>query len=772
MYNFHNLNDVEFESFCKDIMERILSTNLRCFSKGKDGGIDLTDNLKKFNINNYNIIVQVKHYINSNFSNLRTSLENERGKIKTLNPKKYYVCCSKELTPDNIREIYIMFSDYMESDKNIITLIEINDFLEKPENSDIVKKHYKLWLYASNILNQINNQNIFIDCESLLCDIEEESKYFVQTEVYNQCLKILDKHRIIMITGQPGVGKTVTSKMLVLFYASSGYSVRYTTNGDISDLKKSLSESKEIKEIVLLDDCLGQHYFNMKETQENELTSLVKFVKLHENKILILNSRLTILNEAKERYEPFKLFLENKKINELTINMDTISHLEKAKIFYNHLKYKNIPKEYYENIKMDRNYLKIVMHNNYTPRIIEYATLSQNYLRIPTNEFAQYILKNLDNPNDIWKNEFYQRIKEEDRAFLTTLYSLTDTIVENNILKKSFNKRLSIMTNIDNTVNMFESILARLNQSIVKIVDNKGKMYISVINPSVNDFLRRAIIENELEIQTILKSIVYYRQLKQCSSFIKIFQTLDNMFIDGSILNIDFETDIEKIYFITSYICMKEIIDSKYQNIIHQYLLDVFGYEIDKQKYSPPLLSHELILNILLRDPFHGFYHIDDFFNIHFEKEFFNRLGLNELVSTINILDEYFKENINEVYFNKCKTALKDAIENYIINISISEYCENYPIKELLCEDNNSIQETIINWIDDDVNNDIIIILDNLKNKELKDINIPEINIDASEIYDIVHSYIEPDFDKDNYYDGQTNNENNYEYDIENIFER
>jgi len=772
MYNFHNLNDVEFENLCKDIMERITSTNLRCFSKGKDGGIDLTDNVKKYNINNYNIIVQVKHYINSSFSNLKTSLEKEISKIITLNPKKYYVCCSKELTPNNIQDIYNMFSDYMESDRNIITLIEINDFLEKPENSDIVKKHHKLWLYASGILNQIYNQNIFIDCESLLCDIEEESKYFVQTEVYNQCLKILDKHRIIMITGQPGVGKTVTSKMLVLFYASSGYSVRYTTNGDISDLKKSLSESKEFKEIVLLDDCLGQHYFNMKETQENELTSLVKFVKLHENKILILNSRLTILNEAKERYEPFKLFLENKKINELTINMDTISHLEKAKIFYNHLKYKNIPKEYYENIKTDKNYLKIVMHNNYTPRIIEYATLPQNYLRIPTNEFAQNILKNLDNPNDIWKNEFYQRIKEEDRAFLTTLYSLTDTIVENNILKKSFNKRLSIMTNIDNTVNMFESILARLNQSIVKIVDYKGKMYISVINPSVNDFLRQAILENELEIQAILNSIVYYKQLKQCSSFINIFQTLDNMFIDGSILNIDFEADIEKIYFITSYICMKKILDSKYQNIIHQYLSDVFGYEIDRQKYSPPLLSHEMILNILLIDPFRGFYHIDDFFNRRFEKEFFGRLGLDELVSTINILDGYFKENIEEVYFNICKIALKDAVENYILNISISEYCENYPIEELFCKDNASIQETIIDWIKDDANNEIYDILNKLKNENLNNIIIPEFDIDAGEIYDVINSIMGPDCDKESDYMEQIGYEKNYEYDIENIFER
>jgi hypothetical protein len=768
MYNLHNLNDVEFESLCKDIMERITSTNLRCFSKGKDGGIDLTDNIKKSNIN-YNIIVQVKHYINSTFSNLRTSLENEKSRIKTMKPKKYYICCSKDLTPDNIREIYNMFSDYMESDKNIITLIEINDFLEKSENSDIVKKHYKLWLYASGILSQIFNQNIFIDCESLLCDIEEESKYFVQTEVYNQCLKILDKHRIIMITGQPGVGKTVTSKMLVLFYATLGYSVRYTTNGDISDIKKSLSGNKEV---ILLDDCLGQHYFKMKETQENELTSLIKFIKFHENKILILNSRLTILNETKERNESFKLFLEKKYIDELTINMDTITHLEKAKIFYNHLIYKNIPKEYYENIKEEKNYLKIVMHKNYTPRIIDNATLPLYYLRIPTKEFAQYILKILNNPKDIWKDEYYQRIKEEDRLFLTTLYSLTDTIEEYNILKKSFYKRIENMINIDYTINIFESILARLNQSFVKIVDFRGEKHIGVINPSVNDFLRPVILENELETQAIIKSATYYKQLKRCSFSIDISQILDNMFDDGSIFNIDFESDIVKKYFITSYICIKKILDSKYQEIVHQYLLEIFGYELNKQKFLPPLLSHEMILNILLRKPFYVFYHIDNFFYKHFEKEFFDRLELNELVSTINILDEYFNENKNKDYFRICNIVLKDAIENYILNISISEYCENYPIEEYLSKDKISIHDTVKNWIYEDINREIFFMLDKLNNEKLKNIIIPKIDIDTSEIYNIIDSYSDPKIIKEDNYVNQITQKNNFEFDIENIFER
>ena len=43
MLNFSNLNDVEFEYLCKDVMSRMLDVKLHRFGRGRDGGIDLTD---------------------------------------------------------------------------------------------------------------------------------------------------------------------------------------------------------------------------------------------------------------------------------------------------------------------------------------------------------------------------------------------------------------------------------------------------------------------------------------------------------------------------------------------------------------------------------------------------------------------------------------------------------------------------------------------------------------------------------------------------------
>lgn len=378
MYNYNNLSDFEFEILCKDIMQKKLGVTLYTFQKGRDGGIDITDDPKS-----KKVIIQVKHYINSKYSDLLGTLKKEIQKVKELQPEKYYICCAVKLTAKNKQEIYDMFSDYMESANDIVSLIDIDDFLECPENMDIVRKHYKLWLESTNILSQVFNQSIFIDCEALLYNIEEDSRRFVETSCYYECLDILERERMLLLLGMPGTGKTVTTKMLAIYYASKGYTIRYTTNGDISDIKNAISTQKDLPEIILLDDCLGQHYFRMKETQGNELLSLVKYVACHKNKKLIMNSRVTIFQQAKESVIEFRHFIEDEQLKITILDMGKLSLLDKGRIFHNHIYFKGLPVAYYQDILKEFRYREIVKHNNYTPRIMEFVTREYNLKKYP-----------------------------------------------------------------------------------------------------------------------------------------------------------------------------------------------------------------------------------------------------------------------------------------------------------------------------------------------------------------------------------------------------
>ena len=194
MFDLSNLNDYEFVLLCKDIMEQKLHRTLYTFPKGPDGGIDISDS-KAVN----NTVIQVKHYVNSKYSNLLYSLKQEVEKVQKIKPQEYYVCSGMKLSRKQKFEIFTLFQDYMEDVSYIVDSIEINDFLSEAANADIVNKHYKLWLCSSNILSLMQNRNVFIDCEELICDIEKDLRFYVQTESYFEARKKLNENGIIII---------------------------------------------------------------------------------------------------------------------------------------------------------------------------------------------------------------------------------------------------------------------------------------------------------------------------------------------------------------------------------------------------------------------------------------------------------------------------------------------------------------------------------------------------------------------------------------------
>lgn len=568
MYNYQDLSDVEFEYLAQDVMEKKLEKPLHRFSKGVDGGIDLVDDTNK-----KDVIIQVKHYIKTPFSGLYTSLKKEVAKVKKLSPKQYYVVCSCTLTPENTQSIYNLFQDYMDSSHNVISLTDIDDFLNRAENADIVQRHYKLWLHSTTLLTNLAAQNVFIDSQVLLANIEKHKKKYVATKAYETSKEVLLKKRILMIIGAPGVGKTITSEMLTAFFAAQGYRIRYTTDGeDINSLKRSLSGNQNQKEFLLLDDCFGQCYFKMRETQENEIMALIRYVSMSPNKVLLMNSRVTIFNEAEEKNPTLYREISTGELKVNILDMTSASLEEKGKIFYNHLFFSGLSNLYFESIRENKNYRKIVAHRNYSPRIIEFATLPSIEQNVPAHEYFKYIISVLDNPQDIWKDEFSRRLQPADRILLTTLYSLTETTVDVELLRKCYNHRLTLTIGIDNTVDNWVLSLKRLNESFIKIVDVRGKKMVSVVNPSVNDFLNSYLSDDCPEKAVMRGSIISVRQAYKL--LVNPDDFLQKKLEDGSILRFAFEDEEIRNDYIIYGICKYGIKNSSYAPIVGSYLKD------------------------------------------------------------------------------------------------------------------------------------------------------------------------------------------------------
>jgi len=655
MFNLESLNDYEFEILCKDILEKKTGMELYTFSKGKDGGIDICDAKV-----HPTIIGQAKHYYKSSFRQLLSSLKKETERLsKKRGLRKYYVCTSQSLTKENKNSIYGLFSNYMDDTSFIIDITDIDNFLSKDENKKIVKKHYKLWLCASNVLSLLTNQNVFIDCDELLDDIENSVKFFVETKSYNEAMKKLLENRIIIITGNPGVGKSTLSKMLILKLVEDGYSIRYTTDNEIGNIKNTLSLDPEKKEIVLLDDFLGQHYLKIKESQPNEIKSLIAFVKRNVNKKIILNSRITILNEARQRSIIFNELMERSDIYTYLIDLGNMTHIEKAKILYNHLFFNDIPKEFFAQIKKDNRYLKIIYHKNYNPRIIEYVTKKRNYVNISANEYFQYVINKLDEPEDVWQDEFRNRLNEEDRILMNVLYSLTDSTISKEILEDAFNSRIK-EEKFNSSLNIFKESCLRLTDSLLKSIEDKGNVKIGSINPSINDFLCSSLKPNSVEQLRIINSALYIEQIKKISKSSNSVECVKQMVLNKSILGKEVLKN-SVFYYYVQFVFEYEIFDPAIKDTVQvcfERMYENLDYS-EKEAYGKLLLS-------FIKEGFVEYYELESVLQSE------DRMTLLIQPLEFEQLEEFLETLIEQRYFSreiidKMNFMLRQSIINKMI---------------------------------------------------------------------------------------------------------
>lgn len=659
--NFSNLSDFDFELLAKDVLEKELGIDLLNFKRGPDGGVDLCDTARPIRL-----IVQVKHYASSKWSNLKSTLLKEKEKVEQINPAKYYLFTSLALTRKNMDEIIAMFPNYMVDYTHIFDRERIIALLKK--NKTILRKHYKLWFFSTDILTKITYGDLYIDQVDLFNDLEKDVNHFVRTKAYNRSLSVLNEHNAVIITGNPGVGKSMISKMLLLHFYELGYELRYLSSNNIADLKRSLTDNQEAKEIVLIDDFLGQHYLNIKDTTPNEIKRLVAAIRRTPNKKIILNSRITIINRAKKAHLEFRKFVDNDGIENIVINVDELTNIDKARMLYNHLRFSKLPTEYFRVICENNNYMDIIKHPNYNPRIIEHVTEGVIIKNTNKEDYISFIHKNLNHPESVWENEFMHRLDKIDRIFMFTLYSLTNKSIEEEALRLAFNERIYAEDNIDTTINHFDEVKARLNDSLIKIIivekADTHQCLIAVINPSVNDYIKNILTQNSNEQKDIVKNAVY---IEQVNKMIEINPDGGETFFHQE------QFMLKSLYgetatFYLDKMVMYNIQDSEYKENVKQAFIHVC-------EHKTPTNSNLIYRIILLRD-FFVFYELlplllENLINA-FALFLFDEVNEAYQHLTTVFGDEVFSESIEEIYGRAIEFAVIDEI-NYMLPDIVSE---------------------------------------------------------------------------------------------------
>ncbi|MFZ6724319.1 restriction endonuclease [Undibacterium sp. MH2W] len=516
-YDFTTLNDKEFEVLCADLVGLIEERQFERFKPGKDAGVDG----RYFIEEDKEIVLQCKHWANTPLSQLIISLSKvEKKKLDKLNPHRYILAISNPLSRSDKDKIFAALTPHVKSKSDILGKEDLNDQLRRYPK--IEQRHYKLWLTSAKLLQQIANNAVLGRSQFSVESILESSLRYVRTENHDAAKKQLEKLGVVIIMGEPGVGKTTLAEHLCLDYLAQDFDL--ITIAERIDEAESLFDH-ESKQLFYFDDFLGRNYLLALTGHEgNHITQFIKRVSKNKNKRFILTSRSTILNQGKTLIDSFEI--NNLRRNEYELQIKSLSTLDKAKILYNHIWYSCLAHDYVEELYFEKRYRKIIEHRNFNPRLINFITDNTRLESCPANQYWNHISQSLSNPSQIWENPFVAQQDDFSRS-IVILVVMNGRQIDEQDLKNAYERYIGFPENQTFQGRRdFQNNLKHLTGSLLnRKVDRDNTVSIDLFNPSIGDFV---LSRHRDEMSTIKKSIL---SLKTSSSL----RTLRDLSTNGLI---------------------------------------------------------------------------------------------------------------------------------------------------------------------------------------------------------------------------------------------
>ncbi|WP_374421398.1 hypothetical protein [Chromobacterium sp.] len=499
-YDFKTLNDKEFEVFCSDLLSIYLDVRIERFKPGRDSGIDG----RYFGSDNKEIILQYKHWANTPIKSLISFLrKEEKPKLDKLQPNRYILAISAPLSRTDKKSIAEALGNHINSESDIFGKEDLNDLLSK--NSDIEKRHYKLWLCSTNVISHILNKAIFERSEFSHNAILASAKKYVETSAHHAAIEKLEKLGAIIISGEPGIGKTTLAEHLCLHYIDDGYEF-IKIEDDVKEAEDALTTEK--KQIFYFDDFLGRNYFEAISGRAS--SKIVGFIRRissdKKHKRFILTSRSTVLNQGKVLVDCFQN--HNLDRNEFELTVNSLSEIEKARILYNHIWHTDLPANYVDELYIDKRYKKIISHKNFNPRLINFITDVNRLETTPAKSYWSSIESALSNPADIWENPFIAQQDDFGRS-ITLLVTLNGRQIEESELATAYNRLLSYPENagLQGRRDFLTNLKYLTGSLLTRHITQDGSARLDLFNPSLGDYILRRYACDIPSLKLALKSL-------------------------------------------------------------------------------------------------------------------------------------------------------------------------------------------------------------------------------------------------------------------------
>ncbi|WP_217231552.1 restriction endonuclease [Streptomyces anulatus] len=489
-YDFRTLSPNDFEILIRDLLAAEYRWRLEAFGHGRDGGIDLRAKTPEGKI-----VVQCKHYLGSSFSDLRSSARRETPKMDKEKPDRYLFVTSQNLSRTQKDTLAGDLSPWLSDTADLLSQVDINDLITR--HPEVEQQHFKLWLASTTILERIVQSGIWERSEALLEDIRDRVKLYVPTSSFKAAYELLDEKHVVVLTGSPGVGKSMLAEMLALKHWHEGWQI-VSVGTDVDDAWNAYKSGR--KQVFLYDDFLGQTDISERRAKDSWVIRLMDRIARSPDKRLVMTTRSQILQQTRLISEP--IAHADFRVVECVINIADYGAIHRARILYNHLFFstlsRGVVREYVEN----SSYWTVVNHKNFSPRILELVIKRSHS---SAEEFTRALNHTLDHPLDLWRIVFTNGLSDIGQRITLTLASFSIYGASSSDLKTLVQKEAKPTE--------YTSALRVLEGTFVRVDKDNGVTMIAYANPSVRDFTLAFLDEEPDYLMAIIRDAIHLAQV-------------------------------------------------------------------------------------------------------------------------------------------------------------------------------------------------------------------------------------------------------------------